>query len=187
MEWIKELLTRHTKDGVVDQEGLLKEINTEFPKHAVPKSQYNTLSEAKTKLETDLTERDTQLEALKGVDAEGMQAEIARLQGENQAAKETYSKELKDLQLTNAIKLALTGKVHDEDLASQLIKRDALAISEEGKIVGLEDQLKTLQESKAFLFKQEGQGAGFKKIGNDGTNNEGGADTAISEAFGNAQ
>lgn len=193
MEWIKALIEKHTKDGVVNQEELIKEVNTEFPKHAVPKDKYNTLAETKAKLEKDIETRDTQLEELKKVDAEGLQKQIETLQEENKTSKENYSKELKDLQLTNAVKLALNGKVHDEDLASQLIKKEELILSEDGKVVGLDAQITSLKESKAFLFKEEDtknndnqQQSGFQKVGNDNTGNSGsGADDAIAAAFGN--
>ena len=194
MEWLKTLIEKHTKDGVVNQEELIKEVNTEFPKHAVPKDKYNTLAETKTKLEKDIETRDTQLEELKKVDAEGLQKQIETLQEENKTSKENYDKELKDLQLTNAVKLALNGKVHDEDLASQLIKKEELILSEDGKVVGLDAQITSLKESKAFLFKEEDtnnnqqQQSGFQKIGNAGTGgNQGTADDAIAAAFGNTE
>ncbi|WP_446923985.1 hypothetical protein, partial [Klebsiella pneumoniae] len=45
MEWIKQILAKHTKeDGTVDTEAANKEIDKEFPTHAVPKDQYNNLS-----------------------------------------------------------------------------------------------------------------------------------------------
>lgn len=156
----------------------------------IPKSRFDEVNDTKKQLEKDIAERDTQLEGLKGIDAEGLQAEITRLQGENATAKADYEKGLKDLQLTNAIKLALNGKVHDEDLASQLIKKEELVINEAGKIVGLDDQITTLQESKAFLFKQAEteqptQQPGFQKVGNDGSGSAAASDNAIASAFGN--
>lgn len=155
----------------------------------IPKSRFDEVNDTKKQLEIDIKERDTQLEGLKGIDAEGLQAEITRLQGENATAKADYEKGLKDLQLTNAIKLALNGKVHDEDLASQLIKKDELVINEAGKIVGLDDQITTLQESKAFLFKEveteQSQQLGFRKVGNDGSGSAAASDNAIASAFGN--
>lgn len=191
MEWLTKLIEKHTKNGAINQQELIKEVNTEFPKYAVPKEKYNTLAETKTKLEEDIQTRDTQLEELKKVDAEGLQKQIETLQEENRIARETYDKELKDLQLTNAVKLALSGKVHDEDLASSLIKKDELILSEDGKVVGLDAQIETLKEGKAFLFKEEetsdndNQG-GFQKIGNDGAgSNKGATDDAIAAAFGN--
>ena len=192
MDWLKKLIEKHTKDGVLDVEALNKEIAIEFPKHAVPKETYNALAETKTKLEDDIKARDIQLEELKKVDAAGLQAEIIRLQGENKTAKETYEAELKDLTLTNAIKLAISGKVHDEDIVSQLIDKEKVIIGNEGKIVGLDEQINTLKEGKAFLFKEEpadpnnpNPTSGFKKIGNPPPNEPAAMENAIAAAFGN--
>ena len=192
MEWIKVLIEKHTKDGQLDQEKLIKDINTEFPKYAVPKEQYNTLAETKKKLDEGIAERDKQLEELKKIDAEGLKAEIERLQEENKAATEKYEAELKDVQLANAIKLAVAGKVHDEDLVSGLVDKAKLIIGDDGKIVGLDEQIASLKENKAFLFKsedetnQQQQQAGFK-VGNPHPNNQQAIDTAIATAFGNKE
>ncbi|WP_186311264.1 phage scaffolding protein, partial [Paenibacillus sp. IHBB 10380] len=95
----------------------------ELPKHFVPKSQYNDVVDARKKAEKEVTDRDKQLadlkEAAKG--NEDLQAQIKKLQDDNKTAKEKYEAELKDLQLTTALKLALGSDVHDADYAiSQL-------------------------------------------------------------------
>lgn len=168
MEWLKVLIEKHTKDGKLDLEALNKEIATEFPKHAVPKETYNTLSETKKQLEKDIAERDKQLEELKKIDAAGLKAEIERLQGENKTAKEKYEADMKDLTLTNAIKLAVAGQVHDEGLVAGLVDKTKLILGDDGKITGLDEQLKTLKESKSFLFKEKDpDGTGGSK-GNGG-------------------
>lgn len=192
MDWILKLIEKHTKDGVLDQEALMKDINKEFPNHAVPKEQYNTLAETKKKLEGDIATRDKQLEDLKKIDAEGLQKQIETLQEENKTAKETYEKELKGLQLSNAIKLAIAGKVHDEDIVSQLIDKEKVIISDDGKIVGLDEQIKSLKESKTFLFKvddtnNQQQQTGFQKIGNEPPNSPQAMEDAIAAAFGNTE
>lgn len=193
MEWIKALIEKHTKDGELNQEELIKDINKEFPKYAVPKEQYNALAETKKKLEEDLETRDKQLEDLKEIDVDGLKEQIETLQQENQTTKETYEKELKELQLNNAIKLAINGKVHDEDIVSQLIKKDELVLSEDGKVVGLDEQINSLKENKGFLFieeKQEGNDdptPGFQKVGNPQPNNPQAMDDAIAAAFGNLE
>lgn len=193
MEWIKALIEKHMKDGELNQEELIKDINKEFPKYAVPKEQYNALAETKKKLEKDIETRDKQLEDLKKIDVDGLKEQIETLQEENKTAKETYENELKELQLSNAIKLAINGKVHDEDIVSQLIKKDELVLSEDGKVVGLDEQINSLKETKGFLFIEEKEDEqeeqpGFQKIGNDRSGgNPTSIDDAIAAAFGNLE
>lgn len=192
MEWLKKLIEKHTKDGILNVEELNKEIAIEFPKNAVPKETYNALADTKTKLENDIKDRDIQLDGLKKIDAAGLQAEIERLQGENKTTKEKYEADMKDLQLTNAIKLALNGKVHDESIVSGLVDKTKLIIGDDGKIVGLDEQITTLKEGKSFLFKsddtnnqQQQQQRGFQKIGNPPATDVQATNNAVSAAFGN--
>ncbi|MBU3208696.1 phage scaffolding protein [Clostridium algidicarnis] len=191
MEWLKKLLEGSTiKDGKLDIEGLMKAINTEFPKNAVPKDKYNEVSEAKKQLETDIKERDTQLETLKKStgDSEGLKNQIETLQADNQKKDQEYQEQLKDLKVTNAIKLAVADKAQDTDLVAGLFDKSKLILGDDGKITGLEDQLKSLQESKTFLFKQEETKQetqpGFK-IGVDGTPQNGEANSQLASIFGN--
>lgn len=137
----------------------------------IPKSRFDELNEGKKQAEKDRDTVNGQLEELKksAGDNEGLKKQIETLQGENKAAKEKHEADMKDLTLTNAIKMALTGKVHDEALAAGLVDKTKLVIDGD-KVVGLDEQIKTLKESKAFLFKEEKQETlkpGFK-IGADG-------------------
>ena len=194
MEWLKQLIEKHTKDGKLGLEALNKEIATEYPKYAIPKDQYNTLAESKKQLEKDIVERDKQLDKLKQIDAAGLKAEIEKLQGENKTAKEKYDADLKDLTLTNAVKLAIAGKVHDESIVSGLVDKSKLIIGDDGKIVGLDEQIASLKEGKAFLFKADDesldQSGGQKnkpgfRIGNPPPKGQQAMDDAIAAAFGN--
>ena len=189
MEWIKTLLEKHTKEGKLDMEAFMAELKTEFPKNAVPKDVYNAAADAKKKLEADLKDRDQQLEELKksAGASEDLKQQIQTLQEENKKAKEKYEADLKDLTLTNAIKLAVAGKVHDEDLVAGLIDKTKLVIDGD-KVVGLDEQLKSLQESKAFLFKPaEGEDKpGFQpKVGSDGKGTGTATDDQLAAIFGN--
>lgn len=163
MEWIKTLLEKHTKEGRLDTEAFMAAVKTEFPKNAVPKDTYNALAETKKKLEADIVDRDKQLEELKKTAgaSEELTKQIEQLQADNKVAADKYAADLKDLTLTSAIMLALAGKVHDEGLVAGLVDKEKLVIDGD-KVVGLEDQLKSLQEAKAFLFKPEGDGDGDK-------------------------
>lgn len=185
MEWIKMLLEKHTKEGKLDLDAFMAELKTEFPKNAVPKETYNATAEAKKKLETDIAARDTQLEALKKTAgaSEDLKKQIETLQADNKKKDEEHQAQLKDLTLTNAIKLAVAGKVHDEALVSGLVDKEKLVIDGD-KVVGLDEQLKGLQESKSFLFKPADDGSdknkpGFK-VGADGTKSPDGKDKPLS-------
>ena len=189
MEWIKTLLEKHTKEGKLDMEAFMAELKTEFPKNAVPKDVYNALADTKKKLETDLQARDQQLEELKksAGASEDLKQQIQTLQEENKKAKEKYEADLRDLTLTNAIKLAVAGKVHDEDLVAGLIDKEKLVIDGD-RVVGLEDQLKSLQESKAFLFKPADgdEKPGFQpKVGSNGKGTGTATDDQLAAIFGN--
>ena len=107
------------------------------------------------KTEKDIRTRDKQLEELKKASGsnEELQKQITDLQAENKATKEKYEADMKELKLTTAIKLAIGDSAHDVDLVSGLIDKSKLLLGDDGKVTGLEEQVKALKEGKAFLFK----------------------------------
>lgn len=139
----------------------------------IPKSRFDEVNEAKKTLEEDVKARDKQLEELKksNGDNETLQGQIKKLQDSNKAEKERYESELKSLKIANAVKLAVNGKVHDEDLVAGLIDKEKLVLDENGGIIGLEEQVKSLQEKKAFLFKSEDTGSYKPQNGGKPSNN----------------
>ncbi|WP_456289721.1 phage scaffolding protein [Paenibacillus sp. AK002] len=162
MDWLKELLKNAgLNESKID--ALIGDVNKELPKHFVPKDKYNEAAEARKKAEKEVTDRDKQLEDLKksSGDAEALKQQIQKLQDDNKAAKDKYEAELKDLQLTGALKLALAGKVHDPDIVTNLLDKTKIELDDSGNIkTGLDDQIKALQTSKAFLFVPEDKGGG---------------------------
>ncbi len=139
----------------------------------IPKSRFDEVNEAKKTLEKDVKARDKQLEDLQksNEDNETLQGQIKKLQDDNKAEKERYESELKSLRISNAVKLAVNGKVHDEELVAGLIDKEKLVINEDGKIIGLEEQVKSLQEKKGFLFKSEDGGSYKPQNGGKPANN----------------
>lgn len=137
----------------------------------VPKVQLDEAMEAKKTLDSQIKDRDKQLETLKKStgDAAELQKKIEELQTANKTAKTDYETKLKDVQLTNAIKLAVAADAQDVDLVAGLFDKSKLILGDDGKITGLDDQLKTLKESKAFLFKQ-GKPPAYNPNGGDGGN-----------------
>ncbi|MGE7114952.1 phage scaffolding protein [Lysinibacillus sp. NPDC047702] len=140
----------------------------------IPKERFDEVNKAKKTLEEQVKTHETQLKDLqdKAKGNEELQTEIAKLQEAQKQAATQYEQQLKDERLSSALKLALSGKVHDTELVTGLIDRNTIELSEDGKVTkGLDEQLKTLQESKSFLFVPEKQQPAFK-----GWNPAGGAD-----------
>lgn len=135
----------------------------------VTKERFNEVNQAKKDLEGQVSERDKQLETIKKStgDIEGLKTKIEELQTANKASATEYETKLKDLQFSNAIKLAIADKAQDVDLVAGLFDKSKLILGDDGKITGLDEQVKTLQESKAFLFKTAAN-PGYKPNGGDG-------------------
>lgn len=168
MEWLKELLKKAGLDDVKIDE-LIGDIGKALPEHFVPKSRYNEVAEAKKKAEEALKDRDKQLEDLKksAGNNDELKKQIETLQAENKAAKEKYEAELMELRLTTAVKLAIAGQVHDPDIVAGLLDKSKIELDDAGNIKsGLDEQIKALQQNKAFLFiqKEPDKGPQFKGV-----------------------
>ena len=84
------------------------------------------------------------------------------------------------------------AKAKDLDIVFGLLDKTKLTIGEDGKLDGLEDQLKTLTESKGFLFDADDSGAGAdgergtgRKGGTGGKGKEDVIDSKINDVFSN--
>ena len=158
MDWLKELLK---KAGIPEDklDSTITDINKELPKYFIPKDKYNEVAEAKKKLEADLTARDTQLEELKKAagTSEELKAQIEQLQAENQKAAEEWQAKLAQMQLDFAIDKALTAaKAKNAKAVKALLDMEKVKLDGE-QLLGLDDQLKELQKSDAYLFGESGK------------------------------
>jgi len=161
---LKELLGEELYNQVIKKVGD-KEIAIVNDGNWFPKAKFDAINEAKKQLEVDLKDRDKQLTELKksaGDNAE-LNKQIDQLQADNKKKDEDYQVKIKDMALTTAVKLAVADEVHDPDLLLGLLDKSKIEIDEKGSVkAGLEDQVKALRESKAFLFVQKEEGAKFK-------------------------
>jgi DNA repair exonuclease SbcCD ATPase subunit len=167
MEWLRAILkAAGLDDAKIDS--LIGDVNKELPKHFVPKQQYNDVSEQRKQLEKDVTDRDKQLETLSksAGDNKALQDQITQLQADNKTAKEKYEADAKELRLSTAVKLALAGKVHDPDIVAGLLDKSKIELDDNGGVkTGLDDQIRALQTSKAFLFVDKKTYKGFVPAG----------------------
>nr|DAL99570.1 MAG TPA: minor structural protein [Caudoviricetes sp.] len=145
----------------------------------VSKDTYDQLEQQKNQLETSVNDYKTQMETLKTAagDNEDLKNQIAQLQQQNQQKDQEHQKELKELKLTNAIKMAVAASAQDSELVAGLLDRNKLILGDDGKITGLDEQVKALKESKPFLFKTEQKPTvkrGFFPIGGKETGEDNG-------------
>lgn len=133
------------------------EASAEELKGFVPKKRFDEVNDAKKQLEADVSERDEQLESLRKVDAEGLEAEIQRLQDENKAKQEKYEAEVKQIKIDNAVHLALTNSKAKNLKAARALLDLENAELDGDSVKGLDEQLKQLMESEEskFLFDTE--------------------------------
>lgn len=185
MEWLKKIMEgmNLTSEQVAT---ITKGVEANYKDH-VPKQKYDEVAEAKKDLEGQVKERDQQLTDLKKNvgDNDALKKQIEDLQADNKAKDEDLKTKIRDLSINSAIKLALAGKVHDADLVAGLLDKTKIEINEDGSIkAGIDDQLKGLRESKAFLFVDEKgpKPRGWKPADGTGDYNGGGQDDGA--AFG---
>jgi len=120
----------------------------------IPKDRFDEVNTAKKQLETEISTRDKQIESLKRVDAEGLKAEIEKLQGENKAAQEKHEADLKQVKIENAVEKALLGAKAKNIKAVKALLDLTSAELDGDSIKGLDKQIKSLQddETSKFLF-----------------------------------
>lgn len=130
----------------------------------VSKTTYDETEQKRAQLETTVNDYKTQLDTLKTTagDNEALKQQIADLQTQNQQKDQQHQAELKELKMSNAIKNAISASALDCDIVAGLLDRKKLILGDDGKLTGLEEQVKALKESKPFLFKREEKSQGRK-------------------------
>lgn len=147
----------------------------------VPKTRFDEVNEEKKTLQTAKKQAEDDLEELRKSAGDNAQLaqQIADLQAAAKQKDTEYAQQLKALRLSNAIRIGITD-AQDADIVAGLVDQSKLILGDDGKVTGLEEQLKTLRESKPFLFKVKEQdngqrrGAGFSVGATKGGNAGGG-------------
>lgn len=107
----------------------------------------------KEQLDSNQTELDTLKESAKG--DKDLSQQLADLQSRFDDAKTNSEKQLSEQQKDFAIKLALReAQALDEDIVLGQLDKDTIKVVD-GKLQGFDEQLKGLQENKAFLFQED--------------------------------
>lgn len=121
------------------------------------KEQLDAITTERDNLKQQMTERDKQLDDLsKQVkDNEELTAEINRLKDENKSATEELQQKLEKQAFDFSLEKALsTAKARNPKALKALLNTEVIKLDGD-KLLGLEEQLKTIKESDPYLFDEE--------------------------------
>lgn len=153
MEWLKAILEKaEIADGKLDVDAVMNAVQKEFPKHAVPKEDFN----AKVKELETANGTITELKKSNG-DNEELQKKI----GDYEAEIKNLKKSAEDTEKNYALKeqLAKQGVLDPDYLIYKAGGLEKFNFDKEGKPIGVEEAVKPYKEdaTMAHLFKQEQQ------------------------------
>ena len=149
MEWIKKIIQNaKIEDGKIDIDAIMKEINSEFPKNAVPKAEFNSINEQlKTANGTikDLEKSNKNNEEL--------QNKIKDYETEIQTLKANDLLKTKEFLLKEKL-----TKIGVNDVDYLIYKHggvDKFNFDDKGTPIGVEDTVASYKESIPFIFNSE--------------------------------
>lgn len=128
---------------------------SEALKGYVPKTRLDEVIEERNGLRDQVAERDKQIKTLgeSAGDNQALKDQVAQLQADNQKAADEYAANIAQIRLDNAVELALAGaKAKNAKAVRALLDLSKSKVGEDGKVEGLDAQIKAIQKSDAYLF-----------------------------------
>lgn len=137
------------KDGEIDKQKVIDAID-ESKSGMVPRSRLNDKNAEIDELKAEITNRDEQIAKLQDSvkDDSELQKELDELKDKNAEWQTKYQ----ELQLNNAVKLAVAKDANDADDILAFINKDELELQDDGNVKGLDKAIESLKESKPYLF-----------------------------------
>lgn len=129
-------------------------INADIGKNYVAKSQFNQKNEELKQVKGELETVKGEVDTLKKdhADNESLTKQIQSMQKAAEEREKSHKAELKRMELDAMVDMALvTAKARNPKAVRALLNLEKAKV-EDGKVVGLEDQLKALSESDSYLF-----------------------------------
>ena len=151
MEWLRTILEQAAiTDGKLDVDAVMKAAMTEFPKHAVPKADFN----AKVNELSTATETIASLKKENG-DNQDLQKKIGEYETEIKKLKKSAEETAKTYALKE--QLSKQGVLDPDYLIYKTGGIEKFTFNKEGQPVGVEEAVKPYREdaAMAYLFKQE--------------------------------
>lgn len=137
----------------------------------VPKVRFDQVDEQAKEYKKQVGERDKQITNLKEEfkDAKGLKEKVEQLETDNKTQKETYEKQLADINFNNALEKSLGSfNIKDKKIIMALIDKEKLKVDGDD-VIGLKDQIEPLKKSNEYLFEKEVKGTGSFVTGGEPT------------------
>nr|WP_195366109.1 phage scaffolding protein [[Eubacterium] tenue] len=152
MDWLIEILSKaEIKDNKLDIDSIIKNVNEEVPKYFIAKSDYDNV---KNKLETaDKT--------IKSFEGNMSKEDVETLKKDHKKQLENLETKYKDEMYKKDKNFALEKELtasncRDVNDIKALLKMEDITYKD-GNLSGLEGQIKSLQETKPYLFKESNE------------------------------
>lgn len=150
MEWFKALL-----EGTEGAEAIVEAFNKEFPKHAVPKEQYNKKVGELTDLTTRYSEAETQIKTLTDSqgDSEQLKSELDKIKGDFETYKTDTEKRKVNRDKIEKLQEKLSKAINPDalDLVVSKLNPDELNLNEAGEVVDGDAIVKRIVDSRPGL------------------------------------
>lgn len=127
----------------------------------LPKEKFDSVNEDLKEIKKQLSERDQQLKDLeaKAGGNEELLKQISELKAKNEATISDYETKIKEKEFNYALEAALTkSKAKNVKALKALLDLEGVKLDEKGQVIGLDDQIKNLKTSDAYLFQEESSG-----------------------------
>ena len=148
MEWLKTILEKAVYvDGKIDMDATMKLVNAEFPKHAVPKAEFNDVN---GRLKT----ADETIKTLKkeNADNESLQKTVKEHEDTIKTMKAEHEGEMRNMHIQAEIQSVLSkNKAKHADLLASKFDLEKVVVKD-GKVSGLEEQVTSMKETYKDLF-----------------------------------
>ncbi|NFO03129.1 phage capsid protein [Clostridium botulinum] len=135
----------------------------------IPKTRFDQVNEQAKEYKKQVGERDAQLKNLKEQykDVDGLKEKVEKLELDNKTQKETYDKQLSDINFSNALEKGLGAfNIKDKKLIMALIDKEKIKVDGDS-VIGLKEQIEPLKTSHNYLFDKEVSGTGSFSTGGD--------------------
>jgi hypothetical protein len=107
-------------------------------------------------LKGQLTEASAAIEGFKKLNPEQLQAAADDWKAKAEQAQTDAAAQVATLKFDHALESALTGaKARNPKAVTALLSRDALKLQDDGSILGLKEQLETIQKDNDYLFESD--------------------------------